>query len=100
MLFIYRILINIVFIISPLIIIFRLVKKKEHSLRFIEKIGFSSKTKKKGKLLWFHGASVGELQSIIPLLEKYEKNKNIKQILITSNTLSSSKIMSKIKSKK
>ena len=50
--------------------------------------------------MWFHGASIGEIQSIIPLLEKYEKSKKIDQILITSNTLGSSKIISKIKSKK
>ena len=51
-------------------------------------------------MIWFHGASVGELQSIVPLLEKLEKSKKISQILITSNTLSSSKIISKIKLKK
>ena len=43
---------------------------------------------------------MGEFQSIVPLLEKYEKSKKISQILITSNTLSSSKIISKIKLKK
>ncbi len=100
MLFTYRILINLIFITSPLIILFRLIKKKEHLTRFREKIGYFSKKKIKGKLLWFHGASVGELQSIIPLLEKFEKNKKIKQILITSNTLSSSKIINKLKLKK
>ena len=45
------------------------------------------------KLIWFHGASVGELYSIVPVLEKLEKNKKIKKILVISNTLSSSKIL-------
>ena len=53
-----------------------------------------------GKLIWFHGASVGELQSVIPLLERLEQNYKIKQILITSNTLSSSKIIENYKFKK
>ena len=96
MLFLYRIIINLIILISPLIIIIRLIKKKESFLRFKEKFCFFSKKKSNGKTIWFHGASVGELQSIIPLLEKLEKNKKVKQILITSNTLSSSKIMEKI----
>ncbi|MDC0518336.1 3-deoxy-D-manno-octulosonic acid transferase [Candidatus Pelagibacter sp.] len=100
MLTIYRILINITLILSPLIIFFRLIKKKEDFKRFKEKFCFFSKKRKKGKVIWFHGASVGEIQSIIPLLEKFEKNKKIDQILITSNTLSSSKIISKINLKK
>ena len=94
---IYRFLINLIVILSPLIILFRLFKKKEHKLRFKEKFCFFSKKRVKGKLIWFHGASVGELQSIVPLLEKYEKNKTIKQILITSNTLSSASVMETIK---
>ena len=93
MLFIYKILINIIFFFSPLILIIRLIKKKEDPHRFKEKIGFFSKNKKYGKLIWFHGASVGEVQSIIPLIERFEKNKSIRQILITSNTVSSSNII-------
>ncbi len=100
MFFIYKILINIIFFISPLILIFRLIKNKEDPVRFKEKIGFFSKKRKSGNLIWFHGASVGEIQSIIPLIEKFEKNKNINQILITSNTISSSKIIQKYKLKK
>ena len=100
MLFLYRVLINLIFILSPIIILIRLIKKKEHPTRFFEKIGVFKKKRIKGNLIWFHGASVGELQSIIPLLENFEKNKKIKQILITSNTLSSSKIISNLKYKK
>ena len=100
MLIIYKILINFVFFFSPIIIIFRIFKGKEDTLRFKEKIGFFSKKRNKGKLIWFHGASVGEIQSIIPLIEKFEKNKEIKQILITSNTVSSSLIIKNLRLKK
>ena len=100
MLIFYRLLINIVFLISPIIVILRLLKKKESFKRFKEKFCFFSKKRTKGKLLWFHGASVGEIQSIIPLLERLENNKKIKQILVTSNTLSSSNIIEKFKFKK
>ena len=100
MLLFYRILINLTFIFSPLIIIIRLLKKKEHPTRFKEKFCFNTKKKVKGKLIWFHGASVGEILSIIPLIERLEKNKKIKQILITSNTLSSSRVLSGLKLRK
>ena len=100
MFFIYKILINLVFFFSPVIIIFRIFKGKEDLLRFKEKIGFFSKKRNKGNLIWFHGASVGEIQSIIPLVERFEKNKKIKQILITSNTVSSSFIIKNLKLKK
>lgn len=100
MFFIYKVLINIVFLFSPIIIIIRLIKRKENIKRFIEKFGFFTKKRVAGKLFWFHGASVGEIQSIIPLIEKLEKDKKINQILITSNTISSSFIINKLNLKK
>ena len=100
MFFIYKILINLVFFFSPIIIIFRIFKGKEDTSRFKEKVGIFSKKRNKGKLIWFHGASVGEIQSIIPLLERFEKNKEIRQILVTSNTVSSSFIFKNLKFKK
>ena len=100
MLFLYRILINLTLLISPLIIIFRIFKKKEHHTRFLEKLGILNAKRKLGKLIWFHGSSVGEILSVMPLIEKLEKKKNIKQILLTSNTLSSAKVFNNFKLKK
>ena len=100
MLFLYRFLINLVFIISPIIHVIRLLKGKEDLYRCKEKFCFFKKKRKKGKLIWFHGASVGEIQSIVPILEKLETENKIAKVLITSNTLSSSKIVEKLKFKK
>ena len=55
MLFIYRIAINIILLISPLIIIYRIIKKKEDPKRFFEKIGKFNYKKKNKNLIWFHG---------------------------------------------
>ena len=100
MFFIYQILITLIILFSPVIIFFRILRDKEDKVRFKEKFCFFSKKRGKGKLIWFHGASVGEILTIIPLIHKYEKNKLIDKILITSNTLSSSKVISKYKFKK
>ncbi len=100
MYFFYQILVTILLIISPTILVLRIIKNKEDKKRFIEKLGIPSKKRKKGNLIWFHGASVGEIMSIIPLIKNYEKNKSINQILVTSSTTSSNKIFKKFNFKK
>ena len=100
MFFLYQIFLSILLIFSPLIIGYRILKKKEDKIRFKEKFCFPSKKKNAGNLIWFHGSSVGELFSVLPLIHELEKNKSINQILITSSTLSSAEIFKKFKFKK
>jgi len=100
MFFLYHITLSLIILISPILIILRIYKNKEDKIRFKEKFSISTKKRHRGKLIWFHGASVGEILSIIPLIKNYEKDKTINQILITSSTLSSSKVFKKFKFKK
>ena len=100
MLIIYRTFINLVLLFLPIIFVIRLFKKKESFESIVQKIGCKSKNRGVGKLIWFHGASVGEIKSIVPLINKYEKQKNIKKILVTSNTASSLKVFNDLKFKK
>ena len=91
MYFIYGILTNIIFLFSPLIFVFRILKNKEDINRFSEKYCIYSK-KNFQKTIWFHAVSVGELMSIIPILYKLEESKKVKKIIVTTSTLSSAKI--------
>ena len=92
---IYQLLLTLIILFSPIIILFRIFKGKEDILRFKEKFCLFSKKRNTGKLIWFHGSSVGELMSVLPILIKYDKDKSFDQILVTSSTLSSSKILQK-----
>ena len=100
MFFLYQFIISALLIISPIIILIRVIKGKEDIYRFIEKFSIPKQRRVKGKIIWFHGASVGELLSVIPLIKNYEKDKSINQILITSSTLSSSRVLKKFNLKK
>jgi len=99
MYFFYAILTNLAVIISPLIFIYRILKGKEDPRRFKEKICIYSQKRTKNKV-WIHAASIGELMSIIPIIKKFEKNKRIKNIIVTTTTTSSAKIFKKLKFKK
>ena len=92
---IYQLLLTLIILFSPIIILFRIFKGKEDILRFKEKFCLFSKKRNTGKLIWFHGSSVGELMSVLPILIKYDRDKFFDQILVTSSTLSSSKILQK-----
>ena len=100
MFLIYQFLIILILILSPIILTIRFIKDKEDTKRFVEKFCFISKKRISGNLIWFHAASVGELMSIIPLIKKLETENKIKTILITTSTLSSSRIIKNYKFKK
>ena len=100
MFFLYQIVLTLIILISPIIILIRIFKNKEDKVRFLEKFSIPSKKRNLGQLIWFHGSSVGEILSVIPLIKEYEKKRSINQILKTSSTLSSSKVIKKFKFKK
>ena len=71
MLFFYRLVTNFIFIISPIIIIYRIFKNKEDPKRFLEKIGKFDKKNTSNDLVWFHGSSVGEILSRDPNAKRW-----------------------------
>ena len=98
MLFAYRFLTLILYPILILIIYIRVFFKKEHEERYKEKISidhFNVRRNFKKKLIWFHVASIGELQSIFPLINKITKTSKNIEVLITTVTLSSANLLKK-----
>ena len=100
MFFLYQVVFSIIILISPIFIILRIFKNKEDKKRFVEKFSIPSEKRRNGLLIWFHACSVGEILSIVPLIKNYEKNNAVNQILVTTSTLSSSKVLKKFKFKK
>lgn len=89
----YKLLTYLFYPFSIIFLLLRRYKKKEHTIRYKEKLSIISKERGEGFLVWFHVASVGEALSILPLIKELEKIEKIKKILITSITLSSSEVL-------
>ena len=93
----YRILTKLIYPFLLILIFLRILLKKEDSSRYKEKIFVShfNIRKKRKKLIWFHAASIGELRSIVPIIQKLNSDALSLEFLITTTTLSSSKIANK-----
>ena len=100
MFIVYDLLNLILLIFSPLILIIRFFLGKEDKKRFKEKFCLFSNRNNSKETIWIHGASVGEILSIIPIIKELEKDKKIKKILLTSSTTSSASVVLKFKFKK
>jgi 3-deoxy-D-manno-octulosonic-acid transferase len=66
---------------------------KEDALRLEERKGFASVPRPEGLLVWLHGASVGELISLLPVAEHFRKRGDA--VLVTSGTVTSAEVASR-----
>ena len=96
MIYTYRLISFILYPLLILIIYFRKIFNKEDKVRFKEKLfytSFQNNFNNTKKLIWFHAASIGEVQSIIPIINQLNKKTNKFNFLITTITLSSGKFI-------
>ena len=76
---------------APLLLRQRAARGKEDWARFNERLGIAGLARPQGRLIWLHGASVGESLSALPLIEKL---KGQGTVLVTSGTVTSAAMMS------
>ena len=81
---------------SPVIgawLVYRRSRGKEDEARFGERLGRPSLPRPDGRLVWMHGASVGESLSLLPLVARLREAFPDVHVLITSGTVTSAQLL-------
>lgn len=65
----------------------RIKKGLEHESRVTERFGIPSQKRPNGKLIWIHAVSVGEILSVIPVINEIKQQRPEVSILLTTMTV-------------
>ena len=79
-------------VLVPALVNHRCRRGKEDPKRTGERYGRPSFARPQGPLVWFHAASVGETNTILPLLRRLEHDRPDLHILLTTGTLTSARL--------
>jgi len=70
----------------------RAARGKEVPERLPERLGIASAPRPEGPLAWFHAASIGETNSVLPLMHELKRRHPTLNLLLTTITATSAKI--------
>lgn len=73
----------------PLLLNMRERQGKEDKARRGERLGFASRQRPSGKLIWIHAASVGETNAVLPLIDELLNTDSSVHVLLTTGTTTS-----------
>lgn len=73
----------------------RVTNHKEDPHRYQEKLGHYSQKRPKGKLIWFHAASIGEFNAVLPIIRSLANEYPQINILVTTVTITAAHIAAK-----
>jgi len=74
---------------APMLLRRRAARGKEDLARLGERLGRPTRERPQGKLVWLHGASIGESLSLLPLVERLKPA----SVIVTTGTLTSARLL-------
>lgn len=77
---------------APLVLRHRQKRGKEDGQRLDERLGLTDHERPKGTLAWFHAASVGETNAILPLFDALRERGPDIRFLLTTGTVTSARL--------
>lgn len=80
---------------APFLLKRRLARGKEDANRLGERLGRPQRTRPGSALVWLHAASVGESLSVLPLIAAILDARPDAQVMLTSGTVTSARLMAK-----